>query len=331
MLTKIQNPVLNYISRIIALPLIVITIFAFSVRTKSSENLNNSSVKNFISSTDTIPKSKKEIKKINVTADKKVEIWYNDGTNETLTEQELKQREGNSNASKNTTRPIYYLDGKIISEEELQKIAPKVIESVNVLKGQPAIDKYGEKAKDGAVEIKTKQEVKEVVVQGYPLNKKEVIVEGYPLENKEVTVQEQSADKKEVVVTGHPVQKDLKEVVVVGHPLKKNEPVFTKTEEEASINLAEWRKFLEGEALPIIVKAANEGAHPGSYVINVRFIVNTDGTISEPIALNDPGYGLASGIVSAVEKSPKWTPAKQNGKIVRSYHIQPVTFQISEQ
>ncbi|MFT5761255.1 MAG: bla regulator protein BlaR1 [Polaribacter sp.] len=53
--------------------------------------------------------------------------------------------------------PIYFLDGKITSSSSIKKINAKNIESISVLKGNLAIKKYGEKAKNGVIEIKTKR------------------------------------------------------------------------------------------------------------------------------------------------------------------------------
>ncbi|MDW7691560.1 M56 family metallopeptidase [Flammeovirgaceae bacterium SG7u.111] len=50
-------------------------------------------------------------------------------------------------------KPLYILDGEEISQEELENIAPEKIAFMNVLKGNSAIDKYGEKGKNGVVEI----------------------------------------------------------------------------------------------------------------------------------------------------------------------------------
>lgn len=53
--------------------------------------------------------------------------------------------------------PIYILNGKKISEKKLKKIDKHDIESVNVYKGKTAIEKYGEKAKNGVIEITLKK------------------------------------------------------------------------------------------------------------------------------------------------------------------------------
>ncbi len=54
-------------------------------------------------------------------------------------------------------KPLYIIDGKEASEKKMKAISPKDIVSVNVWKGDKAIEKYGKKAKDGVVEITTKK------------------------------------------------------------------------------------------------------------------------------------------------------------------------------
>lgn len=54
-------------------------------------------------------------------------------------------------------KPLFILDGKEISNEEMDKIDPKTIESITVLKDASATAKYGEKAANGVVEIYLKK------------------------------------------------------------------------------------------------------------------------------------------------------------------------------
>jgi len=56
-------------------------------------------------------------------------------------------------------KSIYVLNGKTISESEMKKIDPKNIESVNVLKDKSATDKYGDKGKNGVIEITLKKAI----------------------------------------------------------------------------------------------------------------------------------------------------------------------------
>ena len=54
-------------------------------------------------------------------------------------------------------RPLIYVDGKEMTLEEVGKLDPKSIDHMNVLKEKTAIEKYGEKAKDGVILITTKK------------------------------------------------------------------------------------------------------------------------------------------------------------------------------
>ncbi|SHJ88743.1 M56 family metallopeptidase [Pseudozobellia thermophila] len=53
--------------------------------------------------------------------------------------------------------PLVYIDGKEVSYGELKKTVPETIESVNVLKGEAARKKYGEKGSHGVVEVTLKK------------------------------------------------------------------------------------------------------------------------------------------------------------------------------
>ncbi|HET7896928.1 MAG TPA: energy transducer TonB [Flavisolibacter sp.] len=119
--------------------------------------------------------------------------------------------------------------------------------------------------------------------------------------------------------------------VVKAPPKKKvdENKIFEKVEIEASVNLSQWRRHLLSRLQRYIEDAAYDGMAPGTYTVNVRFLVEKDGSISHVKALNNPGYGLARGAVQVVKTGPKWRPGEQNGRKVRSYHTQPITFVIS--
>lgn len=55
-----------------------------------------------------------------------------------------------------TEQPLYFVDGKETSKDDFDNIVPETIASVNILKGDAAIAKYGEKGRNGVVEIVTK-------------------------------------------------------------------------------------------------------------------------------------------------------------------------------
>jgi TonB-dependent SusC/RagA subfamily outer membrane receptor len=54
--------------------------------------------------------------------------------------------------------PLIFIDGKKASKKKMDKLDPDQIESINVLKGDKALEKYGKKAADGVIEITTKNQ-----------------------------------------------------------------------------------------------------------------------------------------------------------------------------
>ena len=54
-------------------------------------------------------------------------------------------------------KPLFIVDGKEIDSDKIQDINPKNIESVTVLKDKSAMEKYGDKGKNGVVIIKTRK------------------------------------------------------------------------------------------------------------------------------------------------------------------------------
>jgi protein TonB len=66
--------------------------------------------------------------------------------------------------------------------------------------------------------------------------------------------------------------------------------------------------------------------------VMVQFIVDKDGNVSDVEAVGGPDKGgLREEAIRVIKKSGKWTPALQNGKYVKSYKRQPVTFNIGGQ
>ena len=120
--------------------------------------------------------------------------------------------------------------------------------------------------------------------------------------------------------------------VIQAPPKKKvdENKIFEKVEIAASVNGAQWRQHLQQYLQRYIEDAANNGMEPGTYTVNVRFLVEKNGTISQVKALNNPGYGLARGAEQVVKTGPKWQPGEQNGRKVRSFHTQPITFVVMD-
>jgi|Laugresbdmm110sn_1035088.scaffolds.fasta_scaffold04435_4 TonB-dependent SusC/RagA subfamily outer membrane receptor len=86
--------------------------------------------------------------------------------------------------SSNGQKPLFILDGEVISESVMKVIDPNKIESINILKDASAIAVFGEKGKGGVVQITTKKGGSEdaeatgrIVVRGVPLDNSKVLEE----------------------------------------------------------------------------------------------------------------------------------------------------------
>jgi len=158
--------------------------------------------------------------------------------------------------------------------------------------------------------------------------KKEEIPPVEKLEDTKIDVQNQEGIKDQNIATPPPVDEGKK---VVEEPKVDENQVFTKVEIEASVDPKAWSRWLTTQLQRYIEDAASAGMEPGTYTVQVKFLVERDGSITDVQALNDPGFGLAKAAVDVVRKGPKWNPGIQNGKQVRSYHTQPITFVVQEQ
>ena len=106
--------------------------------------------------------------------------------------------------------------------------------------------------------------------------------------------------------------------------------VFVRVEEEAMFPSGQqaWLQYISGylgRYYDKLTKAGDQGT------CRVSFIVSKDGSVKDAEAMNMEGTLLAKVCVKAVMHSPKWQPARQNGKVVNAYRVQPITFRIQVQ
>ena len=159
--------------------------------------------------------------------------------------------------------------------------------------------------------------------------KKEEIPPVEKLEDTKIDVQNQEGIKDQNIATPPVVDEGKK---VVEEPKVDENQIFTKVEIEASVYQKAWNRWLTSQLQRAIEDAASSGMEPGTYTVQVRFLVERDGSVADvSIVGSDPGYGLGKAAMDVIKKGPKWNPGIQNGKQVRSYHTQPITFVIQEQ
>lgn len=133
---------------------------------------------------------------------------------------------------------------------------------------------------------------------------------------------------KDIGIVTPPAAVDAGKGLVQAKPVEKEPEVFTKVEVDASYQ-GNWVTFLQRN-LDSQVPVEN-GAPPGNYTVIIQFIVDVTGTVSDVKALTNVGYGMEQEAIRVIKKSGKWKPAIQNGREVKAYRKQPITFQVVEQ
>jgi protein TonB len=126
-------------------------------------------------------------------------------------------------------------------------------------------------------------------------------------------------------IAGPPVSNGTAAGVVEAPKKMDDDGIFTRVEIDASFpgGMAQWVRFLN-KNLRYTDEAMNAGID-GTVV--VRFVVDLDGNVSDVKAISGPETGgLREEAERVISKSGKWVPAIQNGRHVKAYRLQPVTF-----
>lgn len=91
-----------------------------------------------------------------------------------------------------------------------------------------------------------------------------------------------------------------------------------------------WVEYLNSKLnykIPI-----NNNAPTGQYPIGFSFIIDKEGSITNIVFDNDPGYGIKEEVLRVLtnKRMPKWTPASINGEPKIYRQKQRLTFAVSE-
>src|SRR5262249_19001661 len=102
--------------------------------------------------------------------------------------------------------------------------------------------------------------------------------------------------------------------------------VFDKVDIDASFpgGAQAWTKFLQHNLRANV--PVDNGAPAGKFTVWVQFIVDKEGNVTDMKPLTNQGYGMEEEVLRILKLVPKWTPASQNGRYVKAYRKQPITF-----
>lgn len=216
-------------------------------------------------------------------------------------------------------KPLVVVDGKEMTWQQFEKNQPKPeqIESMNVMKGETATKKYGEKAKDGAIEITSKGHNSE---QGkYIKDQQQHLIEK----------QQFMADKQKHMEAIERHKAERQQQAKFEQQFNKE---FSKAENETPAQFPggadAWRRYLEKNLNANI--PAKKGAPRGDYPVVLEFDVNKDGEISNITAQSKNGFGTEEEAIRIIRLGPKWVPAKKDGLSIASKVRQTITFRVSE-
>ena len=102
---------------------------------------------------------------------------------------------------------------------------------------------------------------------------------------------------------------------------------FRKVEVDARF-AGNWEKFLIKNLNSNV--AVDNSAPIGMYRVVIQFVVDREGNVSDIKALTNYGYGMEQEAIRVLKKAEKWISANQNGKAVKAYRVQPITFEVVE-
>jgi len=165
------------------------------------------------------------------------------------------------------------------------------------------------------------------IVKDEEVKKEEIPPEQDKLEDTKISTQNQEGVKTDELT---PTDLDQKQEVIVKKEEDDENYVWTKVEKEAEFPGGDkaWMKFLTNNLngqVPL-----DHEAPAGKYTVWIQFIVDKEGKVSDLKALTNNGYGMEDEAMRVLRKVPQWTPALQNGRNVKAYRKQPITFVVTE-
>jgi TonB family protein len=191
--------------------------------------------------------------------------------------------------------PLYVVDGKIISEEDLKKIDPASIESISVLK--ESSDKYGSKGKNGVVEV--------TLIKGNKGDSKQLPVVAPP-------------------PPPPPPVSDSKDLDSQAAPVKDTFVVMEELPEffGGKTAMAVWiNSNLKYPVEAFKNKISGE--------VQVSFTVTASGKIKNAVVSKPVSPLLDAEAVRVISSMPDWKPGTQGGKSVSVQMLVPVEFKIN--
>lgn len=246
--------------------------------------------------------------------------------------------------------PLYVVDGVITPGIEAEKINPEKIASVNVLKdkkeAKPATEKYGEKGKNGVVEITTKSKVvEEASANEYFKVKPEnshhlIIVDGKKgvdpstINSNDIESVTVLKDRSSIDLYGGTKENDGVILIRTKNETMNQNQQVTAKEKQPFVVVEEMPEFPGGRDAMMPWISANIKYPPEavkekiSGKVYVNFTVSASGKVKDVVVTKSVSPSLNEEAVRVISSMPDWKPGKQAGKSVAVKYNVPVEFKL---
>lgn len=251
--------------------------------------------------------------------------------------------------SKDGKQPLLVIDGVISRDKKIDDIDPNTIQSMSVWKDEKAIEKYGEKGRDGVIEFILKKahetdKNSELKVVGYANDQKSteksgvkirstgtagtplIVVDGV-ISSKKVEDFDPETIQSINVLKGEMATKKYGEKGkdgVLEIALKHKDEVFMVVEQmpEFPGGLAALKEFVRVNLQ--YPKIALENKIAGQ--VHVQFTVAENGSVTDTKVVGGIDPALDREAMRIVNSMPKWIPGQQRGTPVKVSYVLPINF-----
>ena len=140
------------------------------------------------------------------------------------------------------------------------------------------------------------------------------------LENIEIKTNDEPIE--ETAISADPIE----ETIISDDWIEEGDEIFDVVDEMPSFagGIDKFRVFLGTNI--IYPQMARDLGVQGRVVL--QFVIEKDGSLTDIIVVRSLGNGLDEEAIRVIQKSPKWNPGKQQGKVVRVKHTVPIVFSL---
>ena len=260
---------------------------------------------------------------------------------------------------------LYVVDGTIVSENIFKAINPQTIQSVNILGGESATAKYGDKAANGATEVTLKEGARGWISPDHDLSVKSKTVNSYMTDSKNnpplILLDGVVIDKTQMAavspdkIESISVLKDKSATALYGEKGKDGVILITSKEKAASKSptqrethpadkatknsntflIVEQMPQFPGGARELMRFIKNNLRYPTMAVelnvqgkVLVNFIVSRTGKIENAKVIESVYPAIDAEALRVVNSMPDWQPGKQNGEAVDVSYVIPFEFKL---